>query len=369
MADKISVKTLLAIFLFCGIVLILCVCMHPIDIQVFLEDPQVQEIIETTRIAVKVDDMTGDNLKGVRGKIEGLKNNKYYMVEKEIDADDVPVTPTEYPKYVTDYNNLGINLGPGGLIDDLGLITRISGGSINGLTNLHTYTVRAAIPLAPSGGSLPYTDGGGASPKQVTNGVITISGMKGTGRLDLSTIITTGYEAIAVSVDDPTSSPWNWTCKTTNWNSFELEGPGTTTDYVFVKTSAPLEFKVLKVIIELPGNVNFTAITFTFTDKSGVSANNNRTISRGTFNGGNKVTLTLATPTGGGSWDAGSIKWSIGGITDTVTANHVNSSGQLGITNSDDFLPVFAAASFNVTVYAALGGIPYSAAIPITVVN
>jgi hypothetical protein len=252
MANKIPVKTITVSLLFYGIVLILCACMSPVDIQGFMEDEKVQVIIEATKVAVKVDDKTGDGLVGRDRRIEGLKNNKYYMVEKEVDEDDVLVTPTDYPVFVTDYTT------PGGLIDDLGYITRISGGRINGLTNFHTYTVRAATPLT---GNIPYSDTGGNSASiTITNGIITVTALKGTGSLDLSSVLSGTYDVMAVSVNNPSNSPgtWNWTSKPlSSFTSFPLEGADTTVDYVFVKNDFS-EFKVLTVV--MPKKITIAAI-------------------------------------------------------------------------------------------------------------
>jgi hypothetical protein len=254
MAGKISLKRAAVVIFSFLIVLIMGACMEPVDFEAFMDDEKVKELIETTRKAVKVDDQTGDDLTGRNGKIEGLKTDRYYMVEKEVDeaGANVPEYRDQgtYPMYVTDHNGFG----PGGLYGDLGFITRISDGSINGLINFHTYTVRAAEPLS---GSCAYTDdSSNAVSKPITSGVINIGGIDGSGTLNLSTVLTGGtYEVIAVlPVNNPQTSPgsWSWTSKTANLTSFALEGPNTQVDYVFVNEDDPSDFKVLKVVIGGP---------------------------------------------------------------------------------------------------------------------
>jgi hypothetical protein len=243
MAEKVSVKLIVFFSFLCGF---LSACIEPVDITTFYKDNDVQQIVVAVNKAVKVDYKNGDGLKGIKEKITGLKNDKYYMVEKETDEKGAPVIPTDspYPKYVTDYQNIG----PGGLDPRLGLITRINDGNINNLTDLHTYTVRSAEPFA--NGNLSYTDQGGASEKQITDGVINIDKITGTtGSLNLSTVITGSYEVIGVSVGTSQNS-WFWKSKIiSDWSSFPLEGPDTEVDYVFVKENTPSDFKVLKVKI------------------------------------------------------------------------------------------------------------------------
>jgi hypothetical protein len=234
-------------------VMVLGACMKPVDINPFLEDETVQGIIESTKVAVIVDDQTGDGLVGRDRRIEGLKKDKYYMVEQEKDAEGAPVSKYNnaysYPVYVSDHP---IAIIPGGLYPDLGFITRIEDGRINGLLNDHTYTVRAAEPLVKNG-FLPYADGSGSSKIPVINGEIKITSITGTGSLNLSDI-DAGTEVMAVTVNSTQSSLWNWVSRiptSAEWASFVLEGSDTTVDYVFVKKFdyLPPRFNFLRVII------------------------------------------------------------------------------------------------------------------------
>jgi hypothetical protein len=310
MVGKISIKKAAVVIFSCGIVMILYACMSPIDLQTFMDDPIVQGVIETTKKptpvppVVKIDDKTGDGLTGLNGKIDGLKTDKYYMVEKEFDADGVLVPEYgeqgPYPMYVTDYPGLG----PGGLFNDLGFITRIKAGSINNLINLHTYTVRAAEPLAPEDGKLKYTEGGGETSYDVTGGKITILG-SGNGTLDLSTVFTGNYEVMAVYANASQTSPWSWESKTSDdWdpNSLVMGAKGSEIDYIFVKEGFPSDFRVLTVKIEEPGIA--LVLTFTIDDKTTVTSNSS-SIAIGSLNGSSTATLTLNV-TGG---SAGDINW------------------------------------------------------------
>jgi hypothetical protein len=271
MAGKIPLKTSVIVFLCCGIFIILSSCMVPVDIEAFLKSDEVGKFINDTvnippeeKNIVKIDNQTGDDLNGGNRIITGLKNNKYYMVEKEIAPEGAPEPTNHYPMYVTEYTSPdpAHSLIPGQLIDDLGLITRISAGKIIGLTNLNKYTVRAATPFF-EGLSFTYSDSAGTQDQtvSVSNGAITLPPSKGNGNITLKNLDGqfNGYEVMGVSVTPaafPAGSPFsNLTKKTigktvNTVTSFQLEGAGTEVDYIFVKPDVPANFHVLKVIIE-----------------------------------------------------------------------------------------------------------------------
>jgi len=275
MARKIPLKTAVIIFLCCGISIILSVCMSPVDMETFLKSPDVGNYITNTvnkptnptppeeKDIVKIDDQTGDGLKGGKNVITGLKKTKYYMVEKEVAPEGAPEPTNHYPMYVTEYTSPNPDNSPipGQLIDDLGLITRINGESITCLTNLNTYTVRAATSFF-EGLSFTYSDSAAAQDQavSVSNGVITLPASKGNGNITLKNLDSqfNGYEVMGVSVKPaafPSGSPFsNPTKKTIGKNansisSLPLEGADTEVDYIFVKPDAPANFHVLKVII------------------------------------------------------------------------------------------------------------------------
>jgi hypothetical protein len=257
MAGKVSIKTTTAIFLLCTVVLAFYACIEPVNIKDFLGDDEVGKVIASTKETVKLGVGSPKELVGGNHIISGLATNRYYMIEKEIDKDgSTSVTPADYPKFVTDYTNGGGSLGPGGLTPLLRLITRIKDGKINNLTNLNTYTVRSAEKF-PITTTFTYT---GPSSINVDNdGVITIISPAGTISLENLNTDYNGYEVMAVPVShatlDQTTSPFkNYTSKTIGTGvggtvtSFQLEGVGTTVDYVFFKKDTPSSiFKVLTV--------------------------------------------------------------------------------------------------------------------------
>jgi hypothetical protein len=251
---KVSARIVWYAFISVSIILILDACAKPIDVQPFLEDDTVQGTIVSTKGLVKIDTRSDGykDLKAGNGKISSLKKDKYYMIETERDENGVSVTGG--PWYVTDYNGPYGSLGPGGLINYLGVITRISGGSINGLKNDHIYKVREAAPF-PDDEEFNYKDSvTGDGTVVVTEGTITIPASTGNISLvDLDEAYD-GWEVMAIAVGSPTFA-WGYNEKTIGAaapgvTSFPLEGEGTTVDYIFVKIDGSVEFRVLKVIIK-----------------------------------------------------------------------------------------------------------------------
>jgi hypothetical protein len=262
MTGKISVKKYLLFSLLYGIVLALCACMVPIDLPAFFEDPRVVNIVDSkqAKVIIDYDSDDFDNLIAGENKISGLDPDTYYLVEKEEKKEGGAAA--DYPKYVSDLNS------PGRLEDYLGGITRISGGSINGLTNNNTYTVRTAKPF---NGTVEYTqaDGFHNESVNVTNGEVTIISI-GSDTISLDLNLSDNYEIMAVSVDGEISK---WKANYGEYQSmfgisdeFTIETVGTTIDYVMIKVNVdssviphvsvpaiPIDFKVLKVEV-VPGN-------------------------------------------------------------------------------------------------------------------
>jgi hypothetical protein len=360
MADKISVKTVIIISFICAIAVILYACMSPVNFQAFLGDENVQKYIETSNRAVKVDDLTGDNLKGRSARIEGLKSDRYYMVEKETDTEGEPVleyNSKAYPMYVTDHQFAQI---PGGLFPELQFITRINGGTINGLTDYHTYTVRAAVPF--SDGNLTYTDGGGGGTKQILGGAVNIGGIYGTAYLNLSSVLAGSYEVIAVSAVN-SQSPWNWTSKTSaNWNSFMLEGPDTAVDYVFVKEDDLSSFKVLKVITGpsiAPVNITIN-ISFDVVDETPVLNPSSYTLTQSDYyNNAASFTVTINFSNPGNVYVI--TGWLYDGKSTTL-----GTAASITLNSSSD-ADYFAAGKHVITLIVTKNGKPYSADFTLTV--
>lgn len=243
MAGKISLKTFLVAF---SLFWVLSACRGPVDIQVFLEDPEVQEIIEILKETVDIAIDSPSYLVAGNKRINGLKSDKYYLIESEKDEGDTLVgSASNYPKYV---------YGSGQTDVDLSKITRVSGGSIVNLINNHTYKVKEAEACT---GSFSYqVDSTTPVPVNAdSSGKITIPASLGTISLVGLTPAYNGYEVMAVAVS-PASLPITTFSTTKNIgtglgdvSSFVLEGSSTTVDYVFAKTSPTIEFKVLRVVI------------------------------------------------------------------------------------------------------------------------
>jgi hypothetical protein len=316
MAGSLSLKTAFIIFLLYGIDLIMCACMNPVDVPAYLEEDSNQEIIESTKVKVKIDEGSDDftALTGENGRISGLKPGKYYLIEKEKDTDGD--FADDYPKYVSDLP------GPGRLVDSLGGITTISGGMINRLTNLHTYTVRTAKPF-PDSTVFDYTDKGGTKPVTVTNGAIAIY-PQGNLTLDLTSKLTSGtpFEIIAVAVGSSKVENWidfsgdeRQSIFDSNWDSLPLEDIGTIVDYVIIELDSsgdpviPVNFQVLRVEVK-PCEISFI-VTFDDQEHANISGGS-LAISRSTIEAGGIVTFTLDAPAGGGSWK--SYYWEIAGM-------------------------------------------------------
>jgi phage gp45-like len=243
----------------------------------FLNDDTVKGFVDTLENVVLIDDLTGDKLRGRDGRIEGLNPRRYYMIEKEVDADGNNVPSLRgsynYPVFATDLMD-----GPGGLYNDLGYITRINRGIIFELYNYHTYTVRAAEVFSV-GTNFSYTSASTTNYVSVNNsGAINIPPPSPDIKLSIPNQFY-NYNVMAVAVIPPIPPPSKW--KTENdgnyisklinpsYHEFPLEynEKGSTVDYVFFKKN-PIDFKVLRVIIEgQPGalstvtDLNITQVT------------------------------------------------------------------------------------------------------------
>jgi len=348
-----------------GIVMVLGACMKPVDVRPFLEDGTVQEIIESTKVAVKVDDKTSHGgLVGRDKRIEGLKSDKYYMIEKEINADGVPVPEYNnnlpYPVYVTDDPIAQI---PGGLWGELEFITRIKDGRINGLTNFHTYTVRDARFLS---GSLRYTDDS-TTAKSVSitggTGTLTIKSIDGGGFLDFSDVFSTrSYEVMAIFISGTgTSTPPNvWPSVISSWSQFPLEGPNTEVDYVFVNTGDPSDFKFLKVKI----GESITPVTVTLNiefkgDKAEFDPDN-YTFSQSNYYNGTPQSVTINVSNLNAS-GYNVVKWQYDGKSTSL------GTGQSIILNNNSDIDYFALGTHTITLICTKDGKPYSADFTLTV--
>jgi len=256
MAGKISYKTTVyALMLLCSYALvpiIMSACMNPVDIDKFVKDERVDEIVNVNKGNVVYLSKDSDNgLVGGNGKVKGLNPNRYYMVTKELNETGTPVIPPSlpYPWFVTEF----AGLTPGQLIDNLKYITRISGGKITTLTNFHTYTVKSATTFSNT--TTFSCSGGTSSIATVDNsGKMTITSTGGGASLTGLDANYSGYRVMAVAVNPSTlSSAW------TNFidisaTPLQLETRASTVDYVFYKPSTQ-DFKVLRVEIKTEDTV------------------------------------------------------------------------------------------------------------------
>jgi len=261
MAEKVSLKIVIILSLICGI---LSACMNAVDVQTFIEDEYVQEIVAASKVHVILDPDTKTAypyLKEGNKKITGLKGDKYYMIESEKDEDKNPVpnakypsppNPAAYPLYVTDYSGPGAWNDNGMWFDNIGVISRVKGGVINALTNDHTYKILEATDF-PNGTSFIYTDGGVSQPQvSVTGGKISISGSGTLALINLDSLV--GYKVMAVNAVSYANTSWNTISKTVSGSgttaTIPLEGTvDSKVDYVFAKETSPIDFKVLRVEI------------------------------------------------------------------------------------------------------------------------
>jgi len=258
MSEKVSLKTIYVISLILsGIVLILGACMEPVDVNAFLDDKTVKDVIKNNQKSVKLTADSPDYLKAGDSKITGLRSDGYYMIESEKDEDSNTVpntlypTPNKYPRFVFE---------TGQSDEDLTVIKRVTGRTIINLRNDHLYKVREAVAFT---GTEPTITVGDAT-KSKTGNVITV-----TPNVAGVTTITLGgfssayddYEVMGVAVSGITNnivSKFTSGAKTIGTGagkvtSFDLEVPATTAktvvDYVFAKGSGD-KFEYLTVEVK-----------------------------------------------------------------------------------------------------------------------
>jgi len=146
MAGKVSVKTISAIFLLCMVVLVLCACIDPVDLQTFLELPAVGAIVDahTRKVIIDPDSDDFDDLTPGDGIISGLTPGKYYMLEEYDDSNVRIYTRTLFIK------------PDGTYFGNLGGIGRLTGTQVTNLRNLYTYKVTSAQPFNPGNNTYEY---------------------------------------------------------------------------------------------------------------------------------------------------------------------------------------------------------------------
>jgi hypothetical protein len=350
--------------------------MFPVDMPSFLKDERVQQIVEASKPKVKIGTGSVPGLIPLNGKISGLKDDKYYLMEKVVDDEGSPVEG--YPKYITDHI---IGDGPGGMFKELGFISRISDGNINNLTNFYIYTVKVAQPFPD--GTVNYTDDTGPQSTEIIDGKINISNPQGIIILDLSDQLDPGvfYEVMAVAVSSTTTTNWNdidigggasnganssITRIADDWDDLPLEGEDTTVDYIFVEVDAdgnpviPVNFKVLQVVIGptiQPDGLTIT-IEFEVVDDAPRLTSDNYTFSQSKYyndDDNQKVTINVSDPSGY------TFEWF------DETGAPVGTAGTLTITNTSA-VNYFSPGEHTFTLIAKKGDVYYSADFTIVVV-
>jgi hypothetical protein len=143
MMGKMSPKNLINALFFAVFTMILGACIQPINVDVFLGDEKVQEVISKDEGGIRVflHNASDSGLTAGNTKISGLDPNKYYMIEEFNEAGAVAFTDFVGPNGKRFINLIGIG--------------KVIGREIIELTNGKTYKVTSAAPL---NGSFEYAD-------------------------------------------------------------------------------------------------------------------------------------------------------------------------------------------------------------------
>jgi hypothetical protein len=196
MTGKISVKKIFIVFFLYGVVLILCACIVPIDIQTFLDSPAVTGIIESSKtkeptVIIHEDSDYENSLIAGNSKISGLPSDEYYRVE-------------EYDEDMVFQGNLFVK-SDGSHWGDLSEIGRLEADQIKNLKNLYTYKIKSAATF--NDGTYKYFAFGDDKVREAdaVGGAITIRGQKNY-YINLAPIIDAGknYEVMKI----PSTTEW-----------------------------------------------------------------------------------------------------------------------------------------------------------------
>jgi hypothetical protein len=312
----------------------------------------VGNIVNEVKLGDGSDDLeTGDGLIKLLG-------DKYYMVADEEDTGGGAVVGP-YPKYA---KNNPVELG------NFADITRIAagGGTINGLTNHNTYTVRSAKPLDAT--TLTYKDNNNLAGTSinVTNGVVTISSMSGQGSLDLSGVFSGDRDYVAIPISG-SGARSNATFST--WGSFSIQTEGTF-DYVFVNDDLT-DFQFLRVIGPNKGSIR---INVKLSDDSDLKPSiTTGTISVGirgadgqlTLDGSTLFTITISNAA---EFETSSFVWKINGVTYNNSSNNTAFPNTFILRNSPEFgRYMIPDTKIEITVEAQKNGKRWGAEVEITV--
>jgi hypothetical protein len=149
-------KTVISAVLSVIYALSMCACIQPVDIDVFLDDKKVDEVIvkdkekeegsSTDRVIIINNTMPIEPIAAGNKRITGLNPDKYYMIE--LLEEDGEVVKLFYAAYIDGKGTCWE--------DDLGMIGRVKDGIVTGLVNQKIYRVNSASSLSPNGTNLTY---------------------------------------------------------------------------------------------------------------------------------------------------------------------------------------------------------------------
>jgi len=200
MAEKVSLKPIYLISLILGIGLILFSCVHPVDVDAFLDDKTVKDVIGNSQNPglVIVDQPNSDvpNLIAGDRKISGLASGEYYRLE-EYDG-------------TTLKRNLFVKADGNGNYLGLGEIGRLTGTEIKNLKNDFTYRVKKAEKFDNGTGHKYFVWGDAASNNaNISNGEVTIPGT-GVFYFNLDPVINKNkdYEVRKIAISGTGNTSW-----------------------------------------------------------------------------------------------------------------------------------------------------------------
>jgi len=286
------------IFAVCCIaaVILMSACVQPLDIDSFLNDERVQDIINRDR--VMLNNLTGDNLVRGNQRISGFNPDKYYLVLiEELDEAGNLLTP-EYYRYIT---------SGGTLTDSLSQIGRISGTVLTGLYNNFRYTIWSASPVE---GSLLYDLPAAPSPGD-PGATAFVSGnlLQAPAQNYYLDVINTSLDGIKLPIV-PTGS--TTAISFISDRIILLEGGNTTTDYVFFDEIDPDSFTLARVRIGERPVLGITLNPYTLPTPVNPAVPTVLNFNQNLLNTtGERVSISISNF---GEFNPGSIEWHFGDV-------------------------------------------------------
>jgi len=361
MIRKVSLKVARFAILSVGFALVLFACPKPVDLESYLEDPTVVVIIEKGKGSVNITSDSDDfpSLIAGNSRISGLDPNKYYMVE-EWDEEGI-------------FKSVQFVSAGGARAPTLTGIGMVSGGAITGLTNFYNYRVTDADPVsgditwydftAPTGPPPTPASADKTTTENDVAGAITLEAPEPghSYYLDPHPALTDfdigSFNIVKIPISP---SGGNLPVAPVSGNSkiIELEGEGTTTDYVFVEKDSQNaiihgHFYVLRVEISpAPADLTITVTLSLTGDNSPVIDPAAPPISYSQNETGT-IDFTVNNPT-----QYSDFTWYVDG-------QQVSTVASFSLNKGDIAYKIIGV--YTIIVEATLGGIPYSAAIEVTV--